>query len=401
MVTVHRKIGKGCLYRERSGNWSMQLMVDGVTIYRCSGSKNRAEAKAMLGELVREQEELRKARESSMRILCEWNELEQILKASGVGNAGIVSRKIWWRDFAEWMHEFHREVADYKGVTEGMAAEYMRFIQGRNSVSSRNNRLYALRGMFNALHGNGEWENPWNGFRWIPARSHSRRALSRDEIGRLLAVAATEGEEWRVLFLLGVNTGQGLRGCCSLTWSQISLEGRTVRISSPDGKSHVVGINDGLYDALSRMYVPGRRGLVLPNVSEMHSRKSLEIVKTLARIFDKAGIETSVRIEGSKRRSPDASFLSLRCSFIEHAAKNGVPLADVKAIVGSSGSFVGRLYRNAIGVARKCESPRESSADVYASIASRLAEMGELLRLGLISKREYEKTCGRICREER
>ena len=399
MVNKHMEIGKGCLQLERNGTWTMRLMVDGRSINKNTGTRNRAEAKAMLRELVREQTELRREREASMRILCEWNALSDLLEAAGVDAAGIARRRAVWRFFADWMHEWHPEVADYTGVTEGMAEDYLRCILERNSATSRNNHFYALRGMFDALHGGGEWENPWNHIGRHPIRTHSRRALSKDEIERLLAAAGEEGDEWRTLFLLGIGTGQGVKGCCSLTWSDVSLQDRSIRIHGYDGRIHTVGMNDGLHAALSRMSAAGGRAYVLANIAEMHRRRSMEMKNTLARIFASAGIETSVKIEGHRRSSPDASFMSLRCSFIEHAARSGVSLADVKSIVGSKCSYVGRQYRHAIGRPTCRERPQDEGNDVYAELASRLIEMGELLRLGMISRKEYDKTCRRMCRQ--
>ena len=399
MVRKHMGIGRGCLQRERNGTWTMRLMIEGRSINKKTGTRNRAEAKAMLRELVREQTELRREREASMHILSEWSALPPLLVAAGIDEAGIARRRAVWRFFADWMHERHPEVGDHTGVTKGMAEDYLRCILERNSATTRNNHLYALRGMFDTLHGGGSWENPWNNIGRHPTSTHNRRTLSKDEIERLLAAAGEEGGEWRTLFLLGVGTGQGVKGCCSLTWGDVSLQDRSIRINSSDGRVHAIGMNDGLYAALSRMSAAGSRAYVLANIAEMHRRRAMEMKNTLARIFARAGIETCVRIEGRRHSSPDASFMSLRCSFIEHAARSGVPLADVKAIVGSNCSYVGRLYRLAIGRPTRRERPQDAGGDVYAALASRLVEMGELLRLGMISRKEYDKICRRMCRQ--
>lgn len=401
MVRKHMGIGRGCLQRERNGTWTMRLMVEGRSINKNTGTRNRAEAKAMLRELVREQTELRRDREASMHILSEWSALPPLLAVAGIDEVGIARRRAVWRFFADWMHERHPEVGDHTGVTKGMAEDYLRCILERNSATTRNNHLYALRGMFDTLHGGGSWENPWNNIGRHPVSTHNRRTLSKDEIERLLAAAGEEGGEWRTLFLLGVGTGQGVKGCCSLTWGDVSLQDRSIRITGSGGIIHAVGMNEGLYSALSRMPVAGSRAYVLANIADMYMRGAKEMQQTLSRIFARAGIETSVRMDGHRRSSPDASFMSLRCSFIEHAARSGVSLADVKSIVGSKCSYVGRLYRLAIGRPTCRERPKEETGDVYATLATRLVEMGELLRLGLISRREYDKTCGRICRQAR
>ena len=153
--------------------------------------------------------------------------------------------------------------------------------------------------------------------------------------------------------------------------------------------------------ALMQMRAESGHGLVLPNIAGILRRSYRPVQVVLARIFAGAGIETAVQIDGRTRHAPDATFLSLRNSFIEFAARNGVPLNTVKAIVGSKHKTIGRLYRLASGEVPNGEERPELEADVYSSLAARLAELGELRRLGLISEREYKKTCRRICFEAR
>ena len=52
----------------------------------------------------------------------------------------------------------------------------------------------------------------------------------------------------------------------------------------------------------------------------------------------------SVRIEGRRNRTPEASFHSLRHSFVSFAANAGVPLAIVQSIVGHCSTAMTRHY---------------------------------------------------------
>lgn len=392
---MHRKIGGGSLQRECNGKWTLRLMVDGQSINRSSGTRNKAKAKEMLRELVREQEAARARREASVRLLGAWDAIAPRLAASGLDEAGVARKRRIWRAFAEWMHENHPEVADCEGVTEDMADEYIRIMGEERSASSRNTHLYALRGMFDILHGEGEWPNPWKHICRHSVKAHCRRSLSMEELERLVAAAGEFGDEWKALVLLGVNTGQSVPGCCALTWGDVNLHDGTIRMQGRDGNPRILGVNANLRDALAAMHSDGARDNLLAGIARIARRRPMELKATLARIFAAAGIETSARIEGRRHGSPDASFLSLRATFIEFAARNGTPLAEVKAIVGSKGSYVGKHYRAAI---ERIEAEREDS---YASLAQRLAEMGELLRLGLVTRREYDKTCRRMCRQAR
>lgn len=402
MARSHRKIGKGSLQLERNGTWTVRLMVDGRSISRNTRSRNRNEALYMLGELVREQKEIRERDVASMLFLGLWKTMAKALSSAGMGEDGVGRRFTVWRLFSEWMHDRHPEVGTPEAVGAEIADEYMRDLEERCGATSCNSHMYALRAMFSLLvRYDTERANPWAHIRRRKVRSHSRRSLTKDEIERLIAAAAEEGLEWKTFILLGAGTGQGIAKCCAMRWSDVNLDGRVIRIAGGDGIEHRVAMNDNLYAALMQMRAESGHGLVLPNIAGILRRSYRPVQVVLARIFAGAGIETAVQIDGRTRHAPDATFLSLRNSFIEFAARNGVPLDTVKAIVGSKHKTIGRLYRLASGEVPNGEERPELEGDVYSSLAARLAELGELRRLGLISEREYKKTCRRICFEAR
>lgn len=402
MARSHRKIGKGSLQLERNGTWTVRLMVDGRSISRNTRSRNRNEALYMLGELVREQKEIRERDVASMLFLGLWKTIAKALSSAGMGEDGVGRRFTVWRLFSEWMHDRHPEVGTPEAVGAEIADEYMRDLEERCGATSCNSHMYALRAMFSLLvRYDAERANPWAHIRRRKVRSHSRRSLTKDEIERLIAAAAEEGLEWKTFILLGAGTGQGIAKCCAMRWSDVNLDERFIRIAGGDGIEHRVAMNDNLHAALMQMRAESGHGLVLPNIAGILRRSYRPVQVVLARIFAGAGIETAVQIDGRTRHAPDATFLSLRNSFIEFAARNGVPLDTVKAIVGSKHKTIGRLYRLASGEVPNGEERPELEADVYSSLAARLAELGELRRLGLISEREYKKTCRRICFEAR
>ena len=63
-----------------------------------------------------------------------------------------------------------------------------------------------------------------------------------------------------------------------------------------------------------------------------------------ARIFKAANITMSVRLEGRHRRTPEATFHSLRHTFVSFAANAGVPLHIVQSIVGHESTAMTRHY---------------------------------------------------------
>ena len=85
-------------------------------------------------------------------------------------------------------------------------------------------------------------------------------------------------------------------------------------------------------------------GPVLPSVAELYGRSRWQVSHELSRIFKAANIQTSVRLEGRHRRTPEATFHSLRHTFVSFAANAGVPLHVVQSIVGHESTAMTRHY---------------------------------------------------------
>ena len=83
---------------------------------------------------------------------------------------------------------------------------------------------------------------------------------------------------------------------------------------------------------------------MLPMIAEMYGRARWQVSHELSRIFKAANIVTSVRIEGRHRRTPEATFHSLRHTFVSFAANAGVPLHIVQSIVGHESTAMTRHY---------------------------------------------------------
>ena len=85
-------------------------------------------------------------------------------------------------------------------------------------------------------------------------------------------------------------------------------------------------------------------GPVLPGIAEMYGRARWRVSHELSRIFKRANIQTSVWLEGRRRRTPEATFHSLRHTFVSFAANAGVPLHIVQSIVGHESTAMTRHY---------------------------------------------------------
>ena len=83
---------------------------------------------------------------------------------------------------------------------------------------------------------------------------------------------------------------------------------------------------------------------VNPTLADYYKNSKWRISRGLELIFKAAHIETSVKIEGRRTRTPEATFHSLRHTFVSLAANAGVPLPVVQSIVGHSSTAMTRHY---------------------------------------------------------
>ena len=208
--------------------------------------------------------------------------------------------------------------------------------------------------------------------------------------------------EWYKLILIGIYTGLRLGDCCRLDWSQISLAQGVIQVVPRKTRRHhqrmvTIPIHPALGRALlfgtqvpngtrekrpfsdpattvatlptpeskngqlasetpdapnaspliacrEATCVPKTAGPVLPMIAEMYARSRWQVSHELSRIFKAANIQTSVRLEGRHRRTPEATFHSLRHTFVSFAANAGVPLHIVQSIVGHESTAMTRHY---------------------------------------------------------
>ena len=176
------------------------------------------------------------------------------------------------------------------------------------------------------------------------------------ELRRLLAAA---NGEWHKLLLVGIYTGLRLGDCCRLDWSQVNLAEGVIQVVPKKTRRHhqrlvTIPIHQALGEALmgGEVKVKGEgeqrncslSGPVLPTVAAMYEESRGRVAGMLARIFKAANITMSVKVEGRKHLTPEATFHSLRHTFVSFAANAGVPLHIVQSIVGHESTAMTRHY---------------------------------------------------------
>ena len=82
----------------------------------------------------------------------------------------------------------------------------------------------------------------------------------------------------------------------------------------------------------------------MPQLADWYVNANWRVDIGLKAIFKDAGIVTSVFIEGRRQNTPDATFHSLRHTFVSFSANAGVPLPVVQSIVGHTSTAMTRHY---------------------------------------------------------
>ena len=347
-----REKGMGNLQREKSGRWTMRVGINGKRYCRSTRTKDRDQAERYLQRFLAPFG----LGECRLPLADVWNAYVMSPDRNELAPATLNAKRIVWMHFARWMEHYHLAVNDLAGVTHEAITEYLALLRANLCGSTYNGRICVLREIFHTLANKaGLEDDPWEGVRLRPDDCHSRRELTMDELKRLLAAAKKAGAEWHKLFLIGIYTGLRLGDCCRLDWSSICIPQRIIQLIPAKTRRHAHGrpitipIHPALGEALfqNQFQIPNSQtlsGPVLPTVAEMYRASRFRVSDRLCGIFKAANITTSIMIEGRRRRTPIATFHSLRHSFVSFSANAGVPLHIVQSIVGHESTAMTRHY---------------------------------------------------------
>ena len=385
-----REKGMGNLQREKSGRWTMRVSIKGKRYCRSTRTTDREQAERMLQRYLAPFG----LGEKKLPLADVWLEYVKSPNRNELSPATLNAKRIIWMHFARWMEHNYLPIKDLGEVTADMIGEYLACLRADLCGSTYNGRVCVLREIFRLLANKaGVVDDPWEGVRLRPDDIHSRRELTMDELRRLLEVAKKCGvrsagcgevvnsalntehsNEWYKLILIGIYTGLRLGDCCRLDWSQINLAQQVIQLVPHKTRRHAHGrpVTIPIHPALGRVLLPCAErevrsagsagetpppqtsysalttqfvvGPVLPSISELYGKARWQVSNELGRIFRKAKIVTSVKLEGRRHRTPEATFHSLRHTFVSFAANAGVPLHVVQSIVGHGSTAMTRHY---------------------------------------------------------
>ena len=428
-----REKGTGSLQLEKSGRWTMRVGIKGKRYSRSTRTTDREKAEKFLERF------LSPLGLGSRRLpLADvWLEYVKSPDRRDLAQSTLNAKRLVWMEFARWMEHHHLEIGNLAEVTHEAIAEYLACIRAEVCASTYNARICVLREIFHVLAAKaGLVDDPWEGLRLHADDCHSRRELTLDELERLLKAATKAGNEWRRLFVVGIYTGLRLGDCCCLRWDSVNLERGVIQLVPTKTRKHAHGqpvtipihpqLHAELEAALARDHerrACAAAAFVNPTISDYYKNSKWRVSHGLELIFKAAHIETSIRIEGRRTRTPEATFHSLRHTFVSLAANAGVPLPVVASIVGHSSTAMTRHYYHeneemlrqavaaipAIGMREefldrinKIDRIKNDGAEKRkrsASVPARLKRLDKYLAQGLITQDEHAAQRARILAE--
>ena len=256
----------------------------------------------------------------------------------------------------QYLHEVTPELAD---------AYAQKLRESQLAVNTHNRKIKRLRKIFSTLAeycpDGSPFQSPalWRKDREEQEHNTRRLAFTREQEQALLDVLADSTHkvknkpEIRVIYHLGMFTGQRLKDCVLLQWHKVDLERRRIWVKQfKTGKEVTIPIADQLLTVLREALAWKRDEYVCPNSAARYKQKdasgkevgSNKVGLDILRVIRWIGLEPSVEVPGRKKKATVYGFHSLRHSFASHCAEAGVPKAVLLSILGTDSDIADKYY---------------------------------------------------------
>ena len=161
--------------------------------------------------------------------------------------------------------------------------------------------------------------------------------------------------EVRVIYYLGMFTGQRMKDCVLLRWNKINFNLKRIWVKQfKTGKEVTIPIAPKLLEVLqgALAWKTGEADYVCPNIATRYNKTNVlgknvgnNLVNIdMLRVIRWIGLEPSVEVPGRDKKVTVYGFHSLRHSFASYCAEAGVPQATVISILGADSEIVNKYY---------------------------------------------------------
>ena len=304
--------------------------------------------------------------EKNLLLYQAWEEYE---KSPDRATPATVSEALAYKStFAEFVKWVNDPQATLRDITEAVAMQYADYMRQQNiAVSTHNRKLKRIRKVFKVLQEYCSENNPFQSAvlyrkeREEREQDVHRLSFSREQEQQLRDVLDDDHykvlnkPEVRVIYYLGMFTGQRMKDCVLLRWSKINLKINRIWVKQfKTGKEVTIPIAPALREVLLEALEWKKSDLdyVCPNIA-MRYNKTNALGKNVGnnlvnidmlRVIRWIGLEPSVNVPGRDKKVTVYGFHSLRHSFASYCAEAGVPQATVVSILGADSEVVTKYY---------------------------------------------------------
>lgn len=279
------------------------------------------------------------------------------------------SYKTSYDEFVSFLATFGSEEQRITGIgdiTFPVAESYSAHLRTRPlAVGTHNRKIKHLRKIFNCLKDYYSGDNPFmqsslfRNKREEQANVVRRQAFSKEQEQSLRKVLddaryhVINKPEIRVIYYIGMFTGQRLKDCVLLQWQNIDWEQRKIWVRQfKTGKNVTIPIAPELYEVLQEAQMWKINQYVCPKSAARYNKNDKDgknignnlINIDVLRVIRWIGLEPSVEVPGRKKKMTVYGFHSLRHSFASFCAEANVPKAVLLSILGTDSDIADKYY---------------------------------------------------------
>ncbi len=274
-----------------------------------------------------------------------------------------IAYKTTFTEFAEYLKNKSLSINDISPELTDQFAQHLR--KSKIAVATHNRKIKRLKKIFTVLKEYRSEDNPFRAkslFRKEREEQENivrRLSFTRDQEEALLKVLEDNQHkvmnkpEIRVIYHLGMFTGQRLKDCVLLPWDKVDLNRKRIWVKQfKTGKEVTIPIAPKLLEVLIEAKDRKIDHYVCPNVAKRYNKVDKNGKNTgnnlvnidVLRVIKWIGLEPSVKVPERAKKVTVYGFHSLRHSFASHCAEAGVPKAVVLSILGTNSEIVDKHY---------------------------------------------------------
>lgn len=253
-------------------------------------------------------------------------------------------------------------------VTPKLCEEFVAYLKTTMlAVHTHNRKIKRLRKIFECLKEYYDGENPFRAKSLMRSEREERgtvvhrQAFTKEQEKQLLAVLSDSNPkhklmnkaEIRIIYIIGMFTGQRLKDCVLLQWQNIDMKSRRIWVKQfKTGKEVTIPIAPELYEALLEAREWKCDQYVAPKCAARYNKTNDEGKNVGNNVIDIdvlrpirwIGLEPAVAVPGRKKKMTIYGFHSLRHSFASFCAEAGVPKATLLSILGTESAIADKYY---------------------------------------------------------